>query len=85
MLILIIKFLRFFLFQKNKCDRLDDEPDEDMIFMLGGSLRDPDRKPKHSKKPILPDPPDDLLDPMMFNEGLCNFMSKIEIIRIDLV
>lgn len=43
-----------------------------MIFMLGGTLRDNDRndrKIKHLKKPILPDPPDDIINPVIFNEG----------------
>lgn len=55
--------------QRSKCEDDEDETDEDMIFVLGGSLKDTERSNKHLKKPILPDPPDDMLDPMMFNEG----------------
>lgn len=41
-----------------------------MIFVLGGSLRDTERKMKNLKVPMLPDPPDDLLDPAPYNEGI---------------
>lgn len=57
------------LLQRSKCEEDEDETDEDMIFVLGGSLKDTERSNKHLKKPILPDPPDDMLDPMMYNEG----------------
>jgi len=70
----LLNVLQFILFlQKSKRSDVEDENDEDMIFMLGGSLRDVERKTKISKKSIAPSVPEDMLDSMIYNEGLLGF------------
>lgn len=54
--------------QKSKRSEVDDENGEEMMFMLNNSLRNVDLK--SSKKPIVPSAPEEMLDPMTFNEGL---------------
>lgn len=48
----------------------EEDSDDEMIFVLGGSLKE-ERRPKSSKKHMMPDLPNDMMEPMMFNEGEC--------------
>lgn len=47
----------------------EEDSDDEMICVLGGSLRDSERRPKSMKKHNMMVAANDMMDSMMYNEG----------------